>query len=142
MDNLHKAMQLLSDDINCALVSGQQTYTSAKRGISPMMDFISQKIDLRGYSAADKIVGRAVAFLFILAGVKEVYAAVLSKPALELLEKNGISVSYETLTDKIIRRDKMGICPMEEAVQNIDNPEEAYATLAEKLKSMSSHQSS
>ena len=36
-----------------------------KRGIAPMMGFIADGVDLKGYSVADIIVGKAVAMLFV-----------------------------------------------------------------------------
>ena len=105
-------------------------------GISPMMDYIAQGRDLSGYSVADIIVGRAAAMLFIKAGIKEVYAQVLSLGGKEVLDKFNIPYSYGSLTDYIINRSGSGVCPMETAVADIEDAEEAYVCLRAKLDSM------
>lgn len=107
---------------------------SDKHGIMPMVEFIAAHTDLTGYSAADLIVGKAAAMLFVKAGIKEVYAATLSEGGKKMLEDNGIAVSYGVLTDKIINREKTDVCPMERAVSGTDDVEEGYRSILEKIK--------
>ena len=109
---------------------------SDKRGIAPMLGFIAQGENLRGYSAADLIVGKAAALLFAKSGVVSVYAKVLSQGGKEVLQKFGVFFEYETLTDNIINRDGTDICPMEKTVANISDPDEAYIALTEKVRSL------
>lgn len=104
-------------------------FTDDRRGISPVMKFIAQNRDLSGYSAADLIVGKAAAMLFVKVGISEVYAQTLSKAGAEYLKAHGIPFTYKTLTDKIINREGTDICPMEKAVIGIDDAEEGYAAL-------------
>ncbi len=133
MSNIDKAKaHLQGENYTCVLCSGDILYTSYEKGISPMLDILDKHIDVRGFSAADKIVGRAAAMLFALAGVKELYAEVLSKPAAELLRKYGILFSYGTLTEAIINRKGDGICPMEEAVSGIDDLDQAFHAIKNK----------
>ena len=74
--------------------------------------------------------------LFICAGVHDVYGEIMSKPALSVLEKNGIGASCEILIDAIMNRSGDGLCPMEMAVANIDNPLDAKVALQEKLTTL------
>lgn len=78
---------------------------------------------------ANKIVGKAVAMLFVMAGIKEVYAEVLSVSGKAFLEQNNINVSWGVLTDVIINRQGTGMCPMEKAVLNINDCREAFKVL-------------
>ncbi|MBQ8687507.1 MAG: DUF1893 domain-containing protein, partial [Ruminococcus sp.] len=94
--------------------------TSTAAGISPMLDLIREGHDLHGFSAADKIVGKAAAMLFALAGIAELHAQVLSRFGAELLRIHGIAFTYDTLTEYIINRKGDGICPMEQTVADID----------------------
>lgn len=110
--------------------------SSDKRGISPMLDFISEGRNLQGYSAADTVVGKAAAMLFIKAGIKEVYAKTLSRSGKNVLDAFGIPVSYGVLTDKIINRERTGICPMEQAVAEASDAETAFRCIIEKLNSL------
>ena len=88
---------------------------------------------LRGASVADKIVGRAAAMIMVYAGVKEVFASVISNGAIDVFKDAGISFSYSMSTIAISNRRGDGICPMERAVAPIKDPETAYNTLREKV---------
>ena len=101
-----------------------------------MIDFLQDGIDLSGYSVADKIVGKAAAMLFVKAGIKEVYAEILSVSGKNFLEEHGINAGYETLAEKIINRTGDDICPMEKTVADIIDPEEGYEAIRNKLKEM------
>lgn len=68
---------------------------------------------LRGASLADKVVGKAAASLMALAGVKEVYAEVISQPGLDMLRGANVGVSYAKLVDHIVNRTGTGLCPLE-----------------------------
>lgn len=95
-----------------------------------MLEFISKGTDFSEYSAADRIVGRAAAMLFVLAGVKEcVCMPVLSKGGEEVLKKQGISYQFGEIADTIINRSGNDICPMEKAVMGMDNPDSAYKAI-------------
>ncbi len=136
MTDLERAKLELVGDKTCVLVKGNTIYYSTMSGIAPMIDFIDRKIDLTGFSVADKIVGKAVAMLFILKGIKSVYAEVLSKSALDFFKSNGVNVEYATLTERIINRKGDRLCPMESTVLNIDDCNLAYIKLKEKLNSL------
>jgi hypothetical protein len=135
--NLTKAKQLLSaGEYTCVIVGDNATHTSTLRGVRPLVDWLDSKTDLRGCSAADKVVGRATAYLYVLLGVRELYAAVISRPALEVLTQFGISAEYGKCVDNIINRAGDGICPFELAVMNITTPDAAYTAIIEKMRSM------
>lgn len=105
-----------------------------KRGISPMMDFIADGVELAGYSVADTVVGKAVALLFVKCGIKCVYAKTLSQGGKRALELYGVPCEYDTLTERIINREGTDVCPMEKAVANTFDAEEAYRLLRDTLK--------
>ena len=111
-------------------------FTDDGKGISPMMCLIAEKRDLNGYSAADLIVGKAAAILFVKAGVVSVYGKVMSTAGKAYLDRRHIPCTYETLTEKIINRAGTDICPMEKAVKDIDDTEEGYIALKEKLRAL------
>ncbi len=123
-ENLAGHTLCLCKDGNCIL--GEQ------RGIAPMMRLIADGMDLRGYSAADTVVGKAVAFLFVKCGIRQVFAKTLSRGGQAVLAQYAVLCEYETLADKVINRAGTDMCPMEKAVWNTDNPEEAYRILKEK----------
>ena len=135
--DLRIAKENLDGHTICLCKDGACLY-SESRGISPMMNFIADGVDLSGYSVADLVVGKAAALLFIKCGIKEVFAKTLSKSGKEMLELYGADYEYETLAEKIINRAGTDVCPMEKAVENTDNPEDAYLLLKEQLKKLSS----
>ncbi len=98
-----------------------------------MMGFLDDGIDLCGFCAADRIVGRAAAFLFVLSGVRALYAEVLSEGALQVLERHGIPVTYGTLTPYIVNRRGNGACPMETAVRDINDPAAARTEIRQTM---------
>ena len=94
-----------------------------------MLTFLENGTELRGFSAADKIVGKAAAMLFVCAGVTEVFAEVTSKAAVNYLKERGIACSYGVLTDKIINRKGDGLCPMELAVMDIEDEKLGFSAI-------------
>lgn len=123
MTDLEQARQLLEEDgYACVLCGGGMVHTSRQTGIRPMVEFLTRGTDLRGCSAADKIVGRAAALLFALAGVTAVHGQVMSRGARQELEARGIRASWDILADEIINRAGTGRCPMEQAVEGISDP--------------------
>lgn len=119
-----------------ALCRAGEVIVSDKRGVAPMVDFILEGHDLSGYSAADRVVGKAAAVLFIKAGIKEIYALTLSESARAILAAHGVRVEWETLTDQIVNRAGNGPCPMESAVAGVDDIDAAFGIICAKLDSM------
>ena len=132
MTDTEIAIRELEGHSICLCRSGE-FFTDDGRGISPMMRFISENRDLSGYSAADVIVGKAAAMLFVKAGIVSVHGRVMSESGKAFLETHGIPCSYDVLTDRIINRKGTDICPMEKTVADIDDPETAYTALAKKI---------
>ena len=91
----------------------------------------------KGFTAADKVVGKAAALLYALMGVSSLYASVISEGALTVCKSFGISVEYGALAQNIINRRGDGFCPMEQAVADISDPQTAFNAGKEKLKNLS-----
>ena len=115
--------------------------TDDGRGISPMMRLIAEGRDLSGYSAADVIVGKAAAMLFVKAGIVEVFGKVISAAGRDYLIRHNIPCSWDTLTEKIINRKGDDICPMEKTVADIYDAEEGYEALKAKLLALQKYHS-
>lgn len=137
MNNLEKAKKLLEDsDYTCVICSDNETLTNTKRGVAPLLDWLDDGKKLCEYSAADKVVGNGAAFLYVLLDVKELYAGVISKSALDTLTKYNISVTYGILTEAIRNRDNTGFCPIESAVSGISSPDAALKAIRNRLNEM------
>ncbi len=133
MTDLQIAKNNLAGHTICLCKNGNCLY-SESRGIAPMMNFIDSEENLTGYSVADLVVGKAAALLFVKCGIKKVFAKTLSEKGKRILEMYGVDYEYETLAENIINRMGTDICPMEKAVSNTDNPENAYPILKNELK--------
>ncbi len=138
--DLAQAKSLLLDgEYTCVLCKGEETYTSTKRGVMPLVKWLNSDIDLHEYSVADKVVGKAAAFLYSLLGVKEVYAPVMSESAIHTLAKYGINPTCDLPVKSIINRVGTGSCPMEQTVKSIEDPEEAFMAIKQKLIDLSAN---
>ncbi|MFZ5975718.1 MAG: DUF1893 domain-containing protein [Bacillota bacterium] len=129
----HAKTLFLSGKYTCVLYKDGIVHTSALSGISPMVEFLTAGVNLNGFSAADKIVGKAAAMLFVLAGVAEVYAPVMSEQAVKVFLKYGVQYSCDTLTQGIVNRAGTGPCPMEQAVKDIEDPTDAFDEIKQTL---------
>jgi len=131
LTDLEKARELLKTGNfgSCVLYSEHIIHTGKGKGIAPMMEFLAAGLDMKGFAAADVIAGKAAALLFALAGVNAVYADVMSKTAVEVFGRFGIRCVYGELVDYIKNRDETGMCPMEQAVLNTNDPQEAFEIL-------------
>lgn len=135
--DLKNARALLDDgDYTCVLCRDAQIHTATERGVAPLLHWVNAALDLRNFSAADRVVGRGAAFLYCLLEVKEVYARIMSRPAAEVLHNHGIAVCADTLVEGIINRKGTGPCPFEAAVMDIDNAQDALAAIREKMLQM------
>ena len=134
---ISRAQQLLFDNgYTCVVIKDEFCFTSQQRGVKPLLELLDNKICVSGGIAADKVVGKAAAFLYALLGVKEIYASVLSELALDILQKNGISVEYGELVPMIKSRDGKGFCPMEQATLNVDDKYIALEVIKDTLNNL------
>ncbi len=132
MDNhLLKARDLLqSGGYTCVVCKDEIIYTTTHRGVAPLLNWLDDfNIDLTGFSAADRVVGRGAAFLYCLLKVKAVHARVMSYPAAEILKAYGIEAYADTFVEGIINRAGTGPCPFEAAVLEIQNAQEALIAI-------------
>ena len=120
--DLERAKARLTGNITCALCKENRLYKTQKRGVAPLLEWIELGVDLQGFSAADKVVGKAAAFLYVIMGVKSVYANVISEPALKTLQRFHVQTEYAQIVPSIRNRTNTGFCPMETAVWEIDEP--------------------
>ncbi len=135
MTNLEKAKQLLDEGgFTLVLVSDNDIQTDVARGVHPLLNRYGK--DLSSYSAADKVIGRGAALLYVGLKIKEIYCRTISESALEVLNKYEIPVTYDNLVKNIINHFKTGFCPIEEATKNASTPEEALPLIIAKLKEL------
>lgn len=125
--------QLIKEGCTSVVRKGDSVYFSKARGVKPLLNWLDEGLDFTGFSAADKVVGKAAAMLYVLLGVSRVHALVISKKAVQVLAGNGIEVTYDTLAERIHNRTNTGFCPMEEAVWELDDLQEGLQAVRDKV---------
>ena len=117
--------QLHNNNFSIVIVGENDVYTSTKHGVAPLLEILDGGNDvIKNSFVADKVVG------------KEVYADIISSHALDVFEKYKVKAYYGNLVEYIINRDKTGMCPMEKAVLEADEPNMAYDVLKKKIAEM------
>ena len=129
---------LVEGGYTVVLCRGDVTYTDTRRGVAPLLALLDSATDVAGFDAADKVVGKAAAFLYLRLGVASVYATVISTPAYDLLTANGVTVTYDTLVDAIRNRAGDGYCPMETVTLPLTDPVEAEIAIRKRLAELKS----
>lgn len=108
---------------SCVIANGTEIRTFIQRGIADLYSLLKEEpVFLNGALVADKVVGKGAAALMILGGVKELYADVISTPALRLLKETGIPVRFAEETASIRNWDNSGTCPVETLCASVDSP--------------------
>ena len=107
-------INILHEGGHSLVVANGDIRTFDGRGVSDLYRLLEEDSGfLYGAAVADKVVGKAAAAMMVLAKVKEVYADVVSQPALDLLESNRIRITYENIVPYIINRTGTDLCPLE-----------------------------
>ena len=145
MDNckrdLEKAVKLLKEgNYSCVLCREDQVYSSEKHGVAPLLGWKDKGTDLSGYSAADRVVGKAAALLYAGFGVAQIYCGILSERGKEVLEANRIPYTAGEIVKEIRNASGTDMCPMEMAVIPAEDPEEAARLLKEQMARLRSGQ--
>ena len=82
----------------------------------------------------DRVVGRAAAAFYAKAGAEAVFAHVMSVDAKSFLESRGVSADAVSLVPRIANREGTGDCPMEVAVNGLDDPDKMIESIGKVLK--------
>ncbi len=137
MRDLELAKEIMNnEELTLALVKDEECFFKSKeRGIKPLyIALINHKDRLKGASAADKIVGKGAALLYIRGEVNNIYAKVISKSSVEVLEKQGIFIEKEIMVPYIKNRDKSGMCPIETMAEEDENIDSLLSRIENFLK--------
>ena len=118
--------KLIDGGYTCVVLVDDCEYTSFDRGVKPLLSLLQTKRSFSGAVAADKCVGAGAAHLYVLLGVRSVWANVIRESALEVLKNNKIEAYYDKCVPYIINRKGDGVCPIESAVADAKTSEEAY----------------
>ena len=120
-------LQLLDDrGRTCILLKDKEViYESDSLGVKPLrllrMDNF-QKEKGAQLVLIDKVIGKGALMLAELLGVDEIHTPLASEKALSYSQQVRIPLYYETLVPFIENRDRSGMCPIENAVKDTQDP--------------------
>lgn len=129
MDDL---INILHGGNHSLVVANGDICTFDQRGIADLYNLLCTDPGfLTGASIADKVVGKGAAALAILGGIRELYADIISEPALELLRENAVRTTYGNKVSHIINRQGTGLCPVEQLCESCMTAAECLPYLKE-----------
>ncbi len=134
--DLARALLIANKDATLVAVRGDEIVVCRDRGVKPLLKMVAEGRSLKGFSVADKVVGKAPALLYAVLGPEAVFSPVMSWTGRAVLLAAGIFVSHDVLVPHINNRAKSGQCPMDESVTNIWEPYEAVGVLEERARQM------
>lgn len=116
---------------SCVISHNGEIRTYHQRGVADLWQLCQDSEQfLLDAKVADKVIGKGAAALMIYGGVSEVYADVISQPAIDLLRAHDIDVSYLQLTDRILNRRADGLCPVESLCVHIESIDEMVKSIS------------
>jgi len=102
---------------------GKIVYTSKHQGIAPLVDCIEAcSSRYRNCHLHDRVIGLAAAKLVVASRmIVSVFAGVSSQPAVEFLQKSNIPMESQLMVPRIMGRDGVSLCPMEQRALTTDD---------------------
>jgi hypothetical protein len=138
--DLEQAKKLLKErSLAFAVVKdGEVIGSSVGRGVVDLLALVdSPGYALTGASLADKLVGKAVAAMVCYTGIGAVYTPLLSRPALEMLQRHAVALECDELVTMVLSRDGKVRGPLEQLLLEIHDPAKAVAALRDFFKARS-----
>lgn len=129
MDMMRAGQLLTSGGYSCVLYRSGVSFTSYASGIKPLLIWLDSGVDYSGFFAADKIVGKGAAWIYIHLRVRGVYARTMTIDARDLLFAHGVAVSCDNYIERIMNRTGDGLCPFEAALIGQAEPDQALAAI-------------
>jgi hypothetical protein len=128
-------------ELTLAIVkNGEVLFETRSHRISGFLGAIEKLgSQLNGASVADRVAGKAIALLCVYAGIRHVYAEVLSRKAKAVFEENGIRHEWKELVANILNLNKSRVCPFEKAAAEISDPKDAYKAFKALQKSLQAY---
>lgn len=136
-DKAQTVETLHSEQCSCVILKDGATHIYRERGVKDLYRLLCDNPELlRGSFIADKVVGKAAASLMILGNVAELYADTISEPALDIINRSGMTVEYGLKVDHIINRAHTGWCPLETRCFDKSTPDECFREIEDFIKTV------
>ena len=132
MEDIELARSLLEEEQwNLVIVKAGRVLSSSKeRGVAPLFQAVQSVGEgLHNAAVADRIVGSAVAMLCLHARITSVYAGIASQEALDMLKRQGVTISSKSIVPYISNYDGTDLCPFEKMAMNSKEPAQLFSDL-------------
>lgn len=125
-------------DSTCIILEDNQViFTSKDSGVKPLLDFLNSHKIIKGkLTLVDKIVGKGAVCLAAKCGIEDIITPTISESALAFAKSHQLIINADKIVPYIINRTRDGRCPIESAVDNIDDIEGAYQVIMKTLKDL------
>ena len=131
-------MLIRTGKAECVLLKGGKiTHIERGRGVSPLLRLYDRNPDaMRGGIIVDKVIGRAAAAIAICGGAEFVHGELMSEDAQRYLQEFNIAASHTLMVHRILNRKRDGLCPLEQSVSGISNPQQALSAMRKRIAQM------
>lgn len=133
---LEEAVALIGQEgASCVVIKEEEIIHIADgRGVSPLLALYGNEPEkLKDSLVVDRVIGKAAAVILTLGGAAQVYGATMSAPARDYLVARGIGAEYGNCVDFIVNRTGTGMCPIENSVLEIDDPQEGLVAIKNRI---------
>jgi len=134
--DIELAKEVLSNsDCSVVVVSNNKIWKKKTGGgIRPILETIEEMgEDIHDSVIGDRILGKASALLCRYAKAQGVYSPQGTKTGIALLIMGGVPCQVDELIPFIKNKACDDLCPFEKMLKDIDDPEEAYKVLNQKI---------
>lgn len=134
MIDLELAKQVLQANALAFVIAKHGTVlrTGTRDGIGELIEATDNLGEqARDAALADKVAGKALAMVARTAGIRAVYATLMSQAACDTLARDQIIFEYAQSVPLILNKRNDGPCPMEKLTQPLDEPSAAVNALRE-----------
>ncbi len=130
MERLKKMLH--AGNFSCVIQNGEVTRCFTQRGVADLYRLLKEEPQfLHGAKLADKVIGKGAAALAVLGGIRQVYADVMSHPALALFRQYDIEAEAAEVVENIRNRRGDGNCPVETLCRDAATAEECLPLIEE-----------
>lgn len=112
---------------SCVIGKDGEVRTYNQKGVQDLYDLVKEQNPImKNAMIADKVIGKGAAAMIVLGGFSEVFTHAICTSAKEMLESNGIHVTFDKEVDYIINNAGTDWCPLEKRVKDCKTAEECW----------------
>lgn len=127
-----KAKRMIKEgQASCVIIKNNKIIrTEIGQSIAPLISIYESEPEiLKDAFVVDKVIGKAAAMMIVLGGANRAYGEIMSAAACNYLAERGCRAEYGERIEIVVNRSGDGMCPLENSVLDIDDPETGYHQL-------------